>query len=154
MILHIYIHICMCYVCMCDCIRLCLCVCLYVCMCVPMCLYVCVCACTRVQRTDGSFGFLDLALDRGESHSHVDAGTWTQVLHQESKCSEALRPRCSSPYPMLPRPKGTAISTVTVDLAMPLTKSLLHTESYRRPYTSLYKRTGIFQTIFSKNNGK
>lgn len=129
-------------------------VCLHVCAYVSVCLCVRMCMCTRAQRTDGSFGFLDLALDRGASHSHVDAGTWTQVLHQESKCSEALRPRCSSPYPMLPRPKGTTISTVTADLAMPFTKSLLHTESYRRPHTSLYKRTGIFQTIFSKNNGK
>lgn len=73
--------------------------CLYVCTCVSMCLYVCECVCAHVQRTDGSFGFLDLALDRGASHSYVDAGNYSQVLHQESKCSEALRPRCSSSYP-------------------------------------------------------
>lgn len=120
--LHTYLYV---YVCMCDCIRLCLCVSVCVCAFACVCLCVCmsVCACVQVCRGHGSFGFLDLALDRGASHSYVDAGNWTQVLHQESKYPETLRPRCSPPYPMLPRPKGTTTSTVTADLAMPLTKA-------------------------------
>lgn len=130
-----YISVCVClHVWLYSLVSLCECMCLCVCMCVSMCLYVCVCMCARVQRTDdGSFGFLDLALDRGASHSYADAGNWTQVLHQESKYPETLRPRCSPPYPMLPRPKGTTTSTVTADLAMPLTNSLTHTESNRWP---------------------
>ena len=50
------------------------CVCPSVCRCVCGCVYVSVCLCAYLQRPEGSFEPLELALDKAVSHSYVGAG--------------------------------------------------------------------------------